>query len=139
MAYEDFYIDNTEQRRRRAAERAIQKQREKAQKTKVIDTVGNVAALLATIKGGPAAGALVRGMTGVAKGVATKDAGEAVKGGVEAVAGYKGMGSADKLMKGLRGAQSLDAANALLKNFGGIDKLDADQQAEVMKLLGKFK
>ena len=119
-------------RRRKAAARKLRQQQKKANKGKAVEAIGNVAAMLATLKAGPQAGAAVKGATALVKGAVTGNKMEAAEGVAKAGMDYM---SASGLLDGMKKAKTFEAAKAMYDKAG---KLDPQTQKAALDILGSF-
>lgn len=136
MAYEAFGSGKFNQGLRKKAAKKMSGNKKKGQ---LIDAVTNLAAMAATIKGGPDAGMVVKGLGGVAKGALTKDANTAAQGAMTAMKGKSQMKGVSDLIGALEGAESLEAAQGLIKSSGiDVSKLTGDDRSSIFNILGAF-
>lgn len=139
MAYEEFGGTGVTDPKQRAAMRKLKEAQAQQKKGEVIDTLSNIGALVATMYGGPAAGTAVKGVGGVVKGLATKDAGAGVQGAMNVMGSMGGNNAFEGLLKNLQGAKSLESAKAILKSSGiDVGSLTSEQQQNIFTILGKF-
>lgn len=136
MAYEAFGSGKFDQGLRKKAAKKMSGNKKKGQ---VIDSVTNLAALAATAYAGPAAGMVVQGLGGVAKGVLTKDVDAGAQGAMTAMQGKAQMKGTSDLISALEGAESLETAQGLIKSSGiNVSQLTGDDRNSIFKILGAF-